>query len=388
MKSFLLRIVAVFLVVLLSTSFFPTQASASLSRAALIKTFDRISKSTTLANPSIVLIDRATGEIVFEKNPTSARKPASVMKLLSAAVALQYLDADARFQTTLSLSATPRTVILSGHFDPWMTSRHVDAVEQKRVSVSTLGNKVVTKITALEHVAPKSMTVLYQGVYSTDIVALSRYLKSRGVTAKFKEVTSGEATKLSIEKFATVSSPKVRDMVEYALLWSDNLLANRLALEASTVMGFSRTKPGVAQAFKTFLTDMNIDTSGLEVKDGAGLSKANRVTAEMVADLLLKVRGDADFAPLYEGLPVSGISGTLEDRYLTTAPQAVGLVRAKTGTLDGTVSLAGYVEAGAHEYIFVALADRIKKGFAATNSARTTLDRLLGSIAAPLTTKS
>ena len=59
-------------------------------------------------------------------------------------------------------------------------------------------------------------------------------------------------------------------------------------------------------------------------------------------------------------------------------------MRAKTGTLNGTVSLAGYVESGDREYIFVAIADRIKKGSLATDRARSTLDRLLGKITSPL----
>ena len=198
MKRKLPRAIALLLVILLGTPLLPAQASVSLSRAALIKTFDRISKSTALANPSIVLVDRATGEIVFEKDPTSARKPASVMKLLSAAVALQYLDADARFNTTLSLTSTPRTMVLAGDFDPWMASRHLDTVEQKRASISTLGNKAIVKATSLEHLAPKSMTIFYQGVYSTDITNLSKYLRSRGVKATFKEITGDEAVALSI----------------------------------------------------------------------------------------------------------------------------------------------------------------------------------------------
>ena len=141
---------------------------------------------------------------------------------------------------------------------------------------------------------------------------------------------------------------------------------------------------GVAQTIKKMLGDLQVNQSGLYIHDGSGLSKEDRVTAKLIADLLLKIRGDAKFAAVYEGLPVSGISGTLESRFINTAPQAVGLVHAKTGTLDGTVSLAGYVESGAHEYIFVAIADHIHKGQAATDQARNTLDRLLGKITAPL----
>ena len=61
----------------------------------------------------------------------------------------------------------------------------------------------------------------------------------------------------------------------------------------------------------------------------------------------------------------------------------MGLVRAKTGTLNGTVTLAGYVESLDREYVFVTLADDIRRGSAASAKARAAIDRILGRIAAP-----
>jgi len=113
------------------------------------------------------------------------------------------------------------------------------------------------------------------------------------------------------------------------------------------------------------------------------LSKENRITAKTIADLLIRIRDDEVFSPIYTGLPVSGVSGTLQDRFTETSPNAVGLVHAKTGTLNGTVTLAGYVDAGDNEYIFVAFADRINRGSTSTRNARTTLDRLVGKLAFP-----
>jgi D-alanyl-D-alanine carboxypeptidase len=59
------------------------------------------------------------------------------------------------------------------------------------------------------------------------------------------------------------------------------------------------------------------------------------------------------------------------------------LVRAKTGTLNGTATLAGYVESTDREYVFVTLADEIPNGNTALNRARDAIDRVLGRIAAP-----
>ena len=147
--------------------------------------------------------------------------------------------------------------------------------------------------------------------------------------------------------------------------------------------GYGFNIEGVAQTFAQVLRDLEIDPTKLRVLDASGLSKQNRVTASMVGQLLFKLREDEKFRYIYDSLPVGGISGTLESRFLTTAPQAIGLVRAKTGTLNGTVTLAGFVESVDREYIFVTLADDIQRGVRASDKARAAIDRILGRIAAP-----
>jgi len=172
--------------------------------------------------------------------------------------------------------------------------------------------------------------------------------------------------------------------VKWTLTWSDNVLAEKLARLAAVTSGQAFNDQGVAVTFHTVLTGFGIDPDKIEVSDGSGLSKQNRVTAKAIADLLMKIRHDPKFASVYEGLPIGGVSGTLQNRFLTTAPHAVGLVHAKTGTLSGTISLAGYVDSEDRQYIFVAIADKIPRRYSASERARDTLDRILGKIAAPI----
>ena len=87
---------------------------------------------------------------------------------------------------------------------------------------------------------------------------------------------------------------------------------------------------------------------------------------------------------MINGLPVGGKTGTLRHRFIETSPDAVGLVKAKTGTLKTTVSLAGYVESGDREYAFVIISDHIRQGAAYHARARAAVDRLLGRLAQPL----
>ena len=359
----------------------PADGSTVLSGAAIPKYFAQISMSPTLASPALLLIDESTGEVVYEKDADSLRRPASVLKTFSAAAALEYLSPDLRYTTTLSSLGTPTAFLLTGNFDPWMTTSYADAQKYHRASISYFVNKVIAEV---KKSSPShTISLAYRGVYSQDVLAMQSALKLKGFTASVAAVSSGTVSANTGQEVASTTSPTVSDMLKFALTYSDNLVAERLARAAASAAGFGMNDVGVDQVIRAMLAKLGVAPTGMYIHDGSGYSKEDRLNARVIGNLLLAIRNDPRFAPLYEGLPISGVTGTLEFRYRTTAPQAVGLVRAKTGTLDGTVSLAGYVESGTHEYIFVGIADHIRVGDLATNEARTTLDQMLGKIAAP-----
>jgi len=359
-------------------------ATPAIPVTAISRVFAQISSSASLAGPSMILMDRASGEIVFQTDATSLRKPASVLKLLSTSAALEYLDPNYKYVTRVSRGLNPRTLVISGNLDPWMTDSHFEATKYHRAWLSYLVNRSIADLKAEEKSPLRNVSIEYSGLYSKDVSLLRHEFVAKSINAKFHEISADHVASVSGSEIATVTSPSITSMVKFALTWSDNLLAERLARAASHAAGYPMNDAGVALTIKKMLTDLQVDQSGLFIHDASGLSHQDRVTAKLIADLLLKIRGNEKFAAVYEGLPISGKSGTLESRFINTAPQAVGLVHAKTGTLDGTVSLAGYVESGTHEYIFVAIADHIRKGQAAADQARNTLDRLLGKITAPL----
>jgi D-alanyl-D-alanine carboxypeptidase len=104
-----------------------------------------------------------------------------------------------------------------------------------------------------------------------------------------------------------------------------------------------------------------------------------------VSQLLLKIKTEPRLKVVYDSLPVSGESGTLIGRYHSTAPQAIGLVKAKTGSTRHTVSLAGFATSGDKEYVFVVIADHVGRTKRIQNAARSAIDRMLGTITKPPT---
>jgi PBP4 family serine-type D-alanyl-D-alanine carboxypeptidase len=252
-----------------------------------------------------------------------------------------------------------------------------------RTSLPYLAFNTLTAVKKSNKGSLKGITILYSKLYSQDVANLKTFWAKRGFKPVMKAVSSDETLLNANEFIVGDQSPEVSKILDYMMLWSDNNLADRLARLASRAAGNSFNDKGVAEEFEALLVAYGIDSSKLVTKDASGLSKENRVTATMMGQLLYQLRKDPKYAPLYNSLPIGGISGTLRSRFLTTAPNAVGLVRAKTGTLNGTVTLAGYVESTDREYVFVTLADDISRGNAASEKARAAIDRILGRIAAP-----
>jgi len=358
-------------------------ATAVLSPASIPAAFEELLQQRSLSNPAMILIDGTTGEVIYEKNSFSQRKPASVMKIFSGAVAIKYLDMQSRFTTNISLGVEEKTLVIQGSYDPWISLNHTVGRKMNRASLPYLAFNTLTAAKKSNKGSLKGMTVLYSGLYSQDVSNLKAFWAKRGFKPVMKAVSSDETLLNASELIVGDQSPEVFEILDYMMLWSENNLAERLARLSARAAGNSFNDRGVAQVFESLLVEYGIDPSKLVTKDASGLSKENRVTASMLGQLLYHLRKDPKYGLLYESLPVGGVSGTLCSRFLTTAPSAVGLVRAKTGTLNGTVTLAGYVESTDREYVFVTLADDISRGSAASAKARAAIDRLLGRIAAP-----
>ncbi len=346
--------------------------------------FSNLAADPKLKNPSVILIDASTNEVVFEANSYAMRKPASTLKLLAGVSVARYLDPEMRFQTSLALSDQPNSVVIQGDMDPWATFNAANAKRLGQTSLKYLAYRAHTELEAQAGAPVKKMTIYYNGIYDSEAKGMKVYLKTRKVYAIVKPVSAVEAQNLTSEPVLNSASPTVHPMTPFFMQWSDNMLSERLSRLAAKAAGFNSNAEGISEVYKSVLAEMEIDSSKLVVKDGSGLSHENRLTARLLGELLIKIHKDPQYAAIIESLPDGGINGTLNERFLETAPQAVGLVHAKTGTLKGTVSLAGYIESGDREYIFVVIADKLSRTYSAAKVARDTLDRYLGRIATPL----
>jgi len=360
-----------------------SSASATLKPAEIPPVFEKLLNSPTLSNPAMILIDGSTGETIYEKNIYAQRKPASVMKVLTAAMVLQYLDPLKVFTTEVRIAPEINTIYISGSLDPWISTTHTVARKMNRASLTHMASNTTNAVRSYNAGELVDYTVKYSDLYEQDVKNFKSYWAKRGFKPVFKAEKADQMLNETAVPVVTETSPPVSKILDWMMLWSDNQLADRLARLSSKAAGEPFGILGVERIFKKLLTELQIDSSKLVVKDASGLSRSNKVTAKMIGELLYKLRKDPRFVGLYSVLPVSGVSGTLNERFIDTAPTAVGLVRAKTGSLNGTATLAGYVESSDREYVFVTLADEIPRGYTSLKKARAAIDKILGRIAAP-----
>ncbi len=126
---------------------------------------------------------------------------------------------------------------------------------------------------------------------------------------------------------------------------SDNALTRMLFLNLG-VAGMAEepqatTAELAAREVLGWLREHHIDSTGVVLDNGSGLSRSERLSPWQLAQML-KVAHRARYATdLMMSLPVAGVDGTMRNR-LKDSP-AAGWARLKTGTLRNVVALAGYV---------------------------------------------
>jgi D-alanyl-D-alanine carboxypeptidase/D-alanyl-D-alanine-endopeptidase (penicillin-binding protein 4) len=211
-----------------------------------------------------------------------------------------------------------------------------------------------------------------------DVAAGQRFAQQLGLPAA--AVARGTADPTA-KQLGSVESPPLVDLVEYMLQHSDNVLGEALARQVALAKGQPATFEGGAAAARAVLASLGLPVTGLSLSDGSGLSRRDRLSPQLLTGLLALVAGGRypDLWPVYTGLPVAGWSGTLAGRYASgTGKAAAGAVRAKTGSLTGTITLAGLVvDADGRLLAFALMAEGTGDG----DAAEAALDRVAAALA-------
>jgi D-alanyl-D-alanine carboxypeptidase/D-alanyl-D-alanine-endopeptidase (penicillin-binding protein 4) len=184
------------------------------------------------------------------------------------------------------------------------------------------------------------------------------------------------------------------------ILFMMNKMSNNMMAESilKTMGAEDSGPPGTtaagARVVRRFLDEIGVDTGGLRLADGCGLSDQDHVPASAIVALLGEMpRRFSVWPEFLASLPIAGVDGTLDERMRNAGRR----VRAKTGRIAGAVTLAGYaINEDGDLLAFAVLVNRVRCGFprvveqvdrlALTLAASRTEDPLAGraSAAAPL----
>ncbi|MCE1163937.1 MAG: D-alanyl-D-alanine carboxypeptidase/D-alanyl-D-alanine-endopeptidase [Bacteroidetes bacterium] len=319
---------------------------------------------------SVQVVSGTKYDLLYEYQPSKKMIPASITKVITSAIALEYLGAGYEFKTILYTDDTDLSdgvvngnIYIKGFGDPDFKS--ADLVKMVRIFAS----KNITEITGNIVYDDSFLDNKHFGLadyYSGDTklqywpyvnalsfdrnasrldaaVEAANFLKSElelkkvkldgiivaGVTPdKPREIT--RATHTIDEVLASMNKP------------SDNHSAITIFKVVGAVyMGAPGTLEKGTAAVIDLMSSLGIARSEYEILEGSGLTRYNYVTSNVYIQLLKYLFDqEKSFSVFYQSLPVAGVDGTLKKRM--TGTEAEKNVHAKTGSINGVSTLTGY----------------------------------------------
>ncbi|MES3013599.1 MAG: D-alanyl-D-alanine carboxypeptidase/D-alanyl-D-alanine-endopeptidase [Pseudomonadota bacterium] len=164
-------------------------------------------------------------------------------------------------------------------------------------------------------------------------------------------------------------SPALAEVIRDINKYSNNVMAQQLFL----TLGLTQRNAGTPEAAREVIRQWSKERLGsasaaLVIDNGSGLSRESRISAQLLARLLLTAWASPVMPELIASLPVAGIDGTLKRSRAT-----LGRAHLKTGSLRDVAGIAGYVLANSgRRYVVVAIANH-----ANANAARPAFDALV-----------
>ena len=397
------------LVPLSDTAGMPTTAGMTQALAAAVA-------NPNLGNLSGRITDAKTGAQIWEQRANVPMQPASTNKILTTAAALLTLDRNARVTTTVQAAdqnRMPGVVVLVGGGDPTLSAAPAreDTWYRGAARISDLADQV--RKSGITPTAVQVDTSLFSGpdmapgwdpddIAGGDISPIQSVMLDAGRIQPTTEesrrspspaLDAGRALAVALgvdpakvtiapgpadgRQLASVQSAPLTERLRQMMTTSDNVMAETIGREVARATGRPSSFAGAVDAVLAKLASADIDLTGASLVDSSGLSVANLLTSTTLDGVVNAAAGPGQPAlrPMVDMLPVAGGSGTLSDRFFSPDPMksSAGWLRAKTGSLTKTNSLAGIVtDVSGRVLTFAFISNN------AGNEGRTRLDALAG----------
>ncbi len=305
----------------------------------------------------MMVYDLDADSVIFKYNERQLMRPASTMKVITAITAIDQLGGDYQFKTDLCYTGKVEGRTLRGDiycvggFDPRFNSDDLNAFVEaiKKMGVDTIQGRIIADKSMKEDkrygegwcwdddnwtlspllISKKDQFVsrFYQALLAADVVLEVATTEGRKPNDAYRIAT----------RFHTIDQILMRMLKE-----SDNLYAESMFYQLAASTGNRPASDRSARTvIKRLVNKIGLNPANYKFADGSGLSLYNYVSAELEVRMLrYAYRNENIYHHLIQALPIAGQDGTLKKRMRGVFTN--GNVKAKTGTVTGISSLAGY----------------------------------------------
>jgi D-alanyl-D-alanine carboxypeptidase/D-alanyl-D-alanine-endopeptidase (penicillin-binding protein 4) len=309
----------------------------------------------------LMVWDLTADSLLFAHNHRQTMRPASTMKLVTAISALHHLGRDYRFRTSLYERGTHegRTftgeLYLLGGMDPAFDANNLrDFVYSfQHQGIDTLRGRIVADVSMKDTLKwgegwcwdddNYTLSPLLVNKKANFLERLVSELAQGGVVCDGVQLYFGYVP--SDAYLLATCEHSMDEVLLQMMKESDNLYAEAVFYNLATAYGSRPARAIYARTLiKQLVNHIGLRSDDYKFADGSGLSLYDYVSPELLVQLLRYAwQTPVIFQHLLPTLPIAGEDGTLRKRMRKTV--AEGNVRAKTGTVTGISSLAGYCTA-------------------------------------------
>lgn len=179
-----------------------------------------------------------------------------------------------------------------------------------------------------------------------------------------------------VEQLAQLTPPPLAEDIVRINKESQNLHSELLLRRIGLARGDGSIAGGIA-GVEAMMAQAGVPRTAWDISDGSGMSTYNRIAPRAMVRLLRWAQTQPWGAAWRAGFPIAGVDGTLSRRFRGTPLE--GRLFAKTGTINATNALSGYlVAASGRTLTFSFFANDMPGGASATAK----MDEVLNLIAA------
>lgn len=308
----------------------------------------------------LMVFDLDADTVLYQYQARQLMRPASTMKLVTAITALDRLGGAYEYKTNFYYTGTIADSVLTGNlycvggFDPSLTSDDVSVIAE---SIRQAG---ITKIRGTI-IADKQMKEVMDygegwcwdddnpmliplsiGRKDIFLTTLRKELDRQGVNVSEAKL-GGNGIMPNGARHLSTYRHSIDVILNQMMKDSDNFYAESMFYQTAASTGHRPAKASDARTLtKQFIKRLGLGGNPYKIADGSGLSLYNYVSAELLVRMLRYAHNKEEIiGHLLPALPIAGVDGTLKKRM--TEGNAYGNVVAKTGTVTGISSLAGYL---------------------------------------------